>query len=103
MGVDGAAVYFAAGSVVAFLVGMSLIAPWWRSPVGRTMAYLSVAIFVALLPSVLHYGFGFTPARSWFAWFYRAVMVSFGAIHWWRLWMFWRIQRDGRSRRSRPP
>lgn len=103
MGVDALAVYFAAGSVLVFLAGVGLMAPWWRSPVGRTMMYLSAAIFVALLPSVLHFAAGWSLTRTWFAWFYRSVMIAFGGIHWWRLWMFWRVQREGRLRRGRPP
>lgn len=104
MGVDAGVVYFAAGSVLVFLAGMSVLAPWWRSPVGRTMVWLSVAIFAALVPSVLHYAVGVTLARPWFAWFYRGVLVAFAGVHWWRLWVFWRIQREGRvRRRGRPP
>lgn len=104
MGLDALTVYFAAGCVLVFVAGVGVIAPWWRSPVGRTMMYLSVALLVTLVPSVLHFAVGVTLSRPWFAWFYRGALLSLGVIHLWRLLAFWRIQREGRrSGRVRPP
>lgn len=100
MSLDAVVVFFAEASVLWFVVGVSRIARWWREDVGRTMMWLSGAIFVALLPSALHYAFGFTPSLRWFAWFYRGVLFAFGLIHWWRWWVYRRIQRQARGASS---
>lgn len=100
-----AATYFAAGSVLVFLAGSAVILPWWRresEPV-RSMMLLSGAFLLLLGPSVLHYAVGLTLSDAVFAWFVCGGMVTVGVLHLLRLWWFWRVQRVGRSRRSRPP
>jgi len=59
--VEGA-VFFAAGSVLVFLGGVTRLLPWWRRENGvtRSMVALSAAILLLLAPSVLHYLFGWT-------------------------------------------
>lgn len=94
-----ASVFFAVGCIAAFLVGVTAIAPWWRSEPARSMVALSGTILVAAMPSVLHYMFGWTPSQRAFAWFLCGVWLTVGVIHLWRLAAFWRTQRDARSTR----
>lgn len=98
-----ASVLFAVGCVLAFLVGVTLIAPWWRREPARSMVALSLTLLVTLTPSVLHYLVGWTLSLTVFAWFYCGSMATVGVVHLWRLWAFWRVQRDGSPRRPRPP
>ena len=101
--VEGA-VFFAAGSVLVFLGGVTRLLPWWRRENGvtRSMVALSAAILLLLAPSVLHYLFGWTVLSDvGFAWFVCAVVALMGVIHLWRYWAFRRIQREGAARARR--
>lgn len=45
-------------SAAAFIVYYSLLAPWWRNPVGHMIVFLDFAIVCALLGDILHLEFG---------------------------------------------
>jgi len=81
-------------STLTFLVGYSLLAPWWRSPVGRAVASLDMALLLALLPSALHLLFGLNVSYPWFAWYYGGSLFLVSAITLWRLAVIWVVQHD---------
>lgn len=83
-------------SALVFIAAYSLLAPWWRYSIGRTIVALDAAVALTLLPQTLHMLFGVHVLSDirW-AWF---TLVTFGAVPvviLWRLWIFWRIQRRG--------
>lgn len=40
-------------AVILFVVVYTLLAPWWRNPVGRTLVLMDILVGVAVLPTVL--------------------------------------------------
>lgn len=74
-----------AGEVIAtficsllFIVLYSVVAPWWRYPLGRNLVAFDAALSLTLLPSVVHHTFGVSSALSApFAWF---TLVSFATV-----------------------
>lgn len=80
-------------AAVAFIVLYSVIAPWWRSPLGRNVVALDASISLTLLPGVVHHFFGVSTALDpYFAWF---TVLAFGAVPLviaWRAWILCRIQ-----------
>lgn len=92
---DSWSAYFAFGAALVYITGLTLMSPWWKTPVGRSMFALAAAIAIALLPSVLHYAIGLNLGYPWFRWYYRASLHTIGAILLWRLVVLWRVQRCG--------
>lgn len=88
------AVWFAWGSAVAFLVGYSLRARWWRWLEGRALAVHGVAFLLLTTPFVVRYASGLSLADVGFAWYYIGSFVVAGLIEWWRLWVVWHRPRD---------
>jgi hypothetical protein len=89
-------------TTVVFLVGYSVLAPWWRNPVGRAVASLDVALLLALLPSALRQVFGLHFTRDgWFTWYYGATLLLVSAVTLWRLAVIWTVQRDALAPRER--
>jgi hypothetical protein len=80
-------------TAVAFIVLYSVVAPWWRSPLGRNVVALDASISMTLLPSVVHHFFGVSAALDpVFTWF---TVISFGLVPCviaWRAWILLRIQ-----------
>jgi hypothetical protein len=81
---------------VAFVVGYTFIAPWWRYEVGRTMAALDIGISLTLFPSVLHHWFGVAVNTPFFAWYQDMSLLLVAGIALWRLWVVFRVQQDAR-------
>lgn len=84
------------GASVAFVVLYSLLAPWWRSQVGRAMVSLDAALALTLLPSVLHYAVGLNLAHPFFAWYDFASLLAVAGVTVWRTVVMVRIQLAGR-------
>lgn len=91
---DKIAVLTAFFSSLVFIVGYSILAPWWRHPVGRAVASLDVGLTFALLPSALHQLFGLSLISMFFAWYYGCTLFLVAAITLWRLVVIWTVQRD---------
>jgi hypothetical protein len=87
------AVFFAFACSAVFAAGYTVIAPWWRSAVGRAMVAMDAALMVLLLPSALHYAIGLNVANPFFRGYYVGSLVLTGMIALWRLWVIWREQR----------
>ena len=91
---DKIAVLTAFFSSVLFLVGYSVLAPWWRHPVGRAVASLDAGLTFALLPAALHQLFGLSLISMFFAWYYGGSLFLVAGITLWRLVVIWTVQRD---------
>jgi hypothetical protein len=81
---------------VVFVMGYSVIAPWWRYAVGRTMVSLDVGIALTLLPAVLHYWFGLAVNDAFFSWYEDLSLLLVAGITLWRLLTIYRLQQRAR-------
>lgn len=93
---DSLVVYWATGCSLLALGWYLLRAKWWRRLVGWTQVPLLASIVQALLPSALHRLFGLSLANHGFLIYYRVTFVDIGAAMLWWLYVFQRVQRDGR-------
>lgn len=91
---DEAALLFAFACSIIFIVGYSLVAPWWKYEAGRAMVSLDFGLTLAELPGVLHFLFGLNLAHPFFGIYYACSLFSVGAIALHRLWVVWRIQNE---------
>lgn len=91
---DYDAVLAAFFSSALFLLGYSVIAPWWHHPIGRAVAFLDAGLVITLAPSALHQMLGFTLQDEFYAWYYGSSLWLVSAITFWRLIIIMRIQRD---------
>lgn len=98
---DEAAVITAFASSVVFVLGYTLISPWWRSLAGRAMVSLDVGLLITLLPATLHYVLKYGPGQTFFSWYYGCSLFLVSGITLWRLLVLWRIQTDGAARRRK--
>lgn len=79
---------------VAFVVVYSLMAPWWRSAIGRALVMMDGSLALALAPSTLHQLTGITIVASiGFAWYYLVTLTMVAASTLWRTWIIYRVQR----------
>lgn len=83
-------------SAVVFVATYSVLAPWWRSPIGRAMVTLDTAIAVTLAPSILHRFFGVAIASIGFMWLLFACLCVVAGATLWRTWILAREQIRGR-------
>jgi hypothetical protein len=72
-------------SSLLFLVGYTVMAPWWRYTVGRAFASLDAAVMLTLLPSVIHLWFGVSITSAFFAWYEVTSFFVVAATTLWRL------------------
>jgi hypothetical protein len=93
-----ASVQFAFWSAIAFVLGYSILAKWWRSEIGWARVSLDIAIALALSPTLLHVIFGFRVENSIaFAWYQVSVIALVGCVSLWNLALVIRTQfRKGR-------
>jgi hypothetical protein len=91
---DKAAVLSAFFSSLVFLIGYSFLAPWWRHPIGVSMASLDAGLAIALLPGTLHQLTGLSLSSVFFAWYYGASLFLVAGITLWRLVVILAVQRD---------
>jgi len=89
------AVFFAAAAGLVYLVGYTVMVPWWRNPVGRSMVSLVAAIELLLLPPVLRSLAGVDLRDPWFRWYYWASLHLVAFVMLWRLVVAYRVQRRG--------
>jgi len=99
---DKVAVLCAFFASIVFMTGYTILAPWWRHPVGRAIVSLDFALSAALTPSVLRLLFGVNIQTLWFAWYYGLALLSVAAITLWRLWVIFAVQRDALAPRHPP-
>jgi hypothetical protein len=94
-------IQFAFWSAVAFMVGYTLLANWWKSQVGWARISLDFGIALALSPSAIHWLFGARIDNSpGFAWYTIGAIALVGLVSLWNLALvagiqFKRRRRDG--------
>jgi hypothetical protein len=91
---DNSGVLDAFFSSITFLIGYSLLAKWWRRPVGRAVAALDVALIIALAPFALHVLFHLNLSQLWFAWYYGSALHLTALVTLSRLVVIWTVQRE---------
>lgn len=97
-----AGVWFAFACTVLFVVVYSAVDRWWRHQVGWTMVGLDFALFLILVPSLLHYVWGLNLGQPGFAWYYAGTLFASGLITLWRAWVICWVQVRGMlARRAR--
>lgn len=87
------AVLFAFWCAVAFMVGYTALAKWWKSAVGWARISLDFGIAVALSPTMIHVVTGISIENNVaFAWYQIGAIVFVGFVSLWNLALVARIQ-----------
>lgn len=82
-----------------FIVQYHLMAPWWRSEIGRQMMTYSAVVAVLLTLSTVRIAGGAGVDTPWFAVVRLVVFAGVPIAIGWRIAILWRAQRRGRRRR----
>lgn len=96
-----AGVWFAAACTVLFVSVYSVVDRWWRHDVGWTLVLMDFALFLILLPPLLHYTTGLNTTHPFFSYYYAATLFTSGLITLWRGWVVCRVQVRGLRERRR--
>ena len=89
---------------VLFAAAYTVLAPWWRSGIGRALVVLDAGLVMTLAPSVLHRLLGVTISASLgFAWYFLASITLVAVSTVWRTVILTRAQwqerhKDGGTR-----
>lgn len=90
------AVEFSFWSAVLFMVGYTILAPWWKSQIGWARISLDFALALALSPTILHYAFGVKVANSTgFAFYTIGAIFLVGCVSLWNFALVVRAQLKG--------
>lgn len=92
-------------AVAVFMATYHLLAPWYRSEVGRNiMAFMGCNQMLLALGVLQMLVGGMAPAPwSWFNVLRAAAFAGLGVVVWWRWSLLIRAQRDGRAQEHLPP
>lgn len=95
------AVYFGTAGWLLFAFLYGVMAPWWRSPIGRNVFSLAVvlAVVFGLISVQLIWGVSW-PAREWVR---LAIFAAIAATGWWRLYILLVDQIFAAPQTSRQP
>lgn len=86
-------------ATLAFIVQYTLLAPWWRNPIGRTIVWIDALLAAALAPAVFSLYFHFNRFTSLAAgWVDAGIIFLIAAGMTWRM-VVW--QRYHRARRGK--
>lgn len=89
-------VLFAFWSAIAFIVGYTALAPWWRSAIGWARVSLDFGIALALSPTLIHLLFGIRVEDDIvFAWYQIGAICFVGLVSLWNLVLVIRLQVSG--------
>jgi hypothetical protein len=78
---------------VLFIAAYSLLAPWWKSEIGRALIAMDAGLSLTLAPSVLHRVLGLTLTDSLgFAWYFCGTLTVVAAATLWRTVIIVRTQ-----------
>lgn len=88
-------------TIAAFVGYYTVLARWWRSPIGLTIVAKDIALILVLLPSVLSMFFQFNRLTSYVAaWFDVGSFTMVPVIMVWRIVVWRRLDRLGRLPRN---
>lgn len=79
-----------------FVAVYTMMAPWWRNPLGRTMVALDGAIVLTLGPHMLRLWFGVSEMSAGYAYFELCAFLVVPLAISWRIWVLVRIHRGKR-------
>jgi hypothetical protein len=80
------AVQFAFWAAVSFVIGYTLLASWWKKPLGWARISLDAGIALALSTTLFHLWFGVRVENSlFFAWYQISTVFLVGVISLWNL------------------
>jgi hypothetical protein len=96
---DDAGILFLFFCSIAFVLGYSIRAPWWKHLVGRAMIILDITITLTLLPAALKLLFHASERSTLFLWYAPISCFVTGLAIIWRLWAVWHVN----SARIIPP
>lgn len=82
-----------------FVVQYHLMAPWWRTEIGRQMMTYSAVVAVLLTLSAVRIIGGAGLDTTWFVLLRLVVFAGVPVAIGWRIAILWRAQRRGRRRR----
>lgn len=83
-------------SIVGFIAQYTRLAPWWRSPVGRTIVIKDALLALVLLPTILSLFLSFNRLTSHIAaWVDVGLFALVAVVMGWRSWIWERIHRHG--------
>lgn len=86
-------------SALGFVLLYTKLAPWWKSPIGRTLVWKDILLILALVPSTISFFFSFNRLTSHIAaWFDIGVFFLISAVMLTRSRIWYAIHRDGRSK-----
>lgn len=88
-------------SLTGWVVLYSVLAPWWRNPVGRTLVIKTLLIAGMFVPSILSLFFHLNRLDSWIAgWVDVALIGLVTPVMIWRSVVWVRLHRAGRLPRD---
>jgi hypothetical protein len=84
-----------------FIAAYSVVAPWWRTQIGRALVVMDAGIAMTLLPLALRFVFGLTTLNStFFAWFQIGALALVAGSTVWRSVIVVQLQWKGRASRD---
>lgn len=79
-------------ALAVFVAVYTKLAPWWRSPIGRTLVIKDVLLVLAFTPTILSLFFRFSRLTSLAAaWVDVGLFALIAAVVAWRTVIWWRI------------
>jgi hypothetical protein len=82
----------AAWAALLFIVAYTWLAPWWKTPFGRMIVFLDVALFAALLPGVVSDDFGVMLKGTFWQWFTLTAVSMVPLVIAFRIKYLWKLQ-----------
>ena len=86
-------------SALGFVAAVSFFWPWWKSQLGWSIAAKSLAIAIAVFPTVLYDWFGARVYTEdpWLGWVTVAALALIPPILAWRAVIIWQAQKRARD------
>ena len=82
-------------AIGAFVGQYTMLAPWWRNAIGRTLVIKDLLLMLILVPTVLSLFFQFNRLTSHIAaWIDIVFLGLLTPVMLWRMAVFYRIHRD---------
>ena len=80
-------------AALIFISTYTVLAPWWRTSIGRTIVAMDAGIMLTLLPAVLHLYLGVSEGSPSYAWFTLCAFLLVPSSILWRTWVMVRVHR----------
>lgn len=87
---------------LAFVVGYTVRAPWWRYRVGRAMVSLDASVALTLLPGILRLVFNVDVDSGFYNWYRIISLFVVACVSVWRLYTIGYVQTHGDDTPSEP-